>query len=96
MFGLSEKLKTLRKQNNLTQEALAFELGVTKSVISAYERGTRMPSYDILVHLASMYDVSIDYLLGFENKNLLDLSGLTPDEIEAIKNLVNAIRAHQY
>ena len=94
MFDLSEKLKALRKRDNLTQEELAFELGVTKSVISAYERGKRMPSYDILIHLASMYDVSIDYLLGFEHKNLLDLSGLTPNEIEAVKNLVDTMREH--
>ena len=94
MFDLSKKLKTLRKRENLTQEELANELGVTKSLISAYEHGIRIPSYDILIHLASLYDVSIDYLLGFENKNLLDLSGLTPNEIDAIKNLVNLMRDH--
>lgn len=94
MFDLSKKLKTLRERENLTQEELANELGVTKSLISAYEHGIRMPSYDILIHLASLYDVSIDYLLGFENKNLLDLSGLTPNEIDAIKNLVNLMRDH--
>lgn len=92
MFELGEKLKALRIQNHFTQEALAYELGVTKSLISAYEHNTRMPSYDILVHLASMYDVSIDYLLGYENKNLIDLSGLTPEERNAVKNLVNAMR----
>ena len=42
-FGIT--LKTLRTQNNYTQVQLAQKLGLTKSVISAYETGLRLPSY---------------------------------------------------
>ena len=61
-FGI--KIKNLRLQKRLTQAELAQKLGVTKSVISAYETGLRLPSYDILIHIAKIYSVSTDYLLG--------------------------------
>ena len=92
MFCFSNKLKLLRQKCHLTQEELANEVGVTKSMISAYERGLRMPSYDIMVHLANLFHVSTDYLLGLENENLLDLSGLTAQEKQAIRDLVQVMR----
>ena len=92
MMNLSNKIKLLRKKNNYTQEYLAGKLGVTKSIISAYEKGIRMPSYDILIHMAEIFGVSTDYLLGLENKNLIDLSGLTSKEKVAIRNLIEAIK----
>lgn len=94
MVELSNKLRALRKKNNYTQEYLSKQLGVTKSVISAYEKGIRMPSYDILVHIAEIFNVSTDYLLGLEKKNIIDLSGLTEKEIDAIKTLVEAMKSH--
>ena len=44
-FG--NKLKELRMQNGLTQQQLATQLGVTKSVISFYERQERTPSPEV-------------------------------------------------
>lgn len=95
MIDLSNKLKALRKKNNFTQESLARELGVTKSVISAYEKGIRMPSYDILVHIAEIFNVSTDYLLGLEKTNIVDLSGLTEREMDAVRALIDAMKSHQ-
>lgn len=48
MVDFGNTLKKLRVQNDYTQAQLAKKLGITKSVISAYETGLRMPSYDIL------------------------------------------------
>ena len=73
-FGIT--LKTLRTQNNYTQVQLAQKLGLTKSVISAYE----------------IFKVSTDYLLGMDNRQEIDLSGLTPEEITALKNLIKAMK----
>ena len=89
-FGIT--LKTLRTQNNCTQVQLAQKLGLTKSVISAYETGLRLPSYDVLINIAKIFKVSTDYLLGMDNRQEIDLSGLTPEEITALKNLIKAMK----
>lgn len=92
MVDFGNTLKTLRLQNKFTQAELAKKLGLTKSVISAYENGLRLPSYDVLIHIARIFNVSTDYLLGLEHKREVDLSGLTPSEIDALMNLIQAIK----
>ena len=82
MVDFGNTLKTLRLKHNMTQAQLAQKLGLTKSVISAYETGLRLPSYDILIHIAKIYHVSTDYLLGLERKEEIDLSGLSEEEID--------------
>ena len=91
MVDFGNVLKTLRLKENMTQAQLAQKLGLTKSVISAYENGLRLPSYDILIHIAKIYNVSTDYLLGVEHKQEIDLSGLSQEKIDAVLNLIKAI-----
>lgn len=59
-----ERLKLLRKQKGLTQNAVASILGIAKSTYVKYERGEREPRYGTLVALTEIFQVSIDYLLG--------------------------------
>lgn len=92
MVDFGDKLKALRISKNWTQAQLAGKLGVTKSVVSAYETGLRMPSYEIFVRIAQLFAVSADYLLGLENKWDVDLSGLTPEETTAVLNLIKAMK----
>lgn len=92
MVDFGNTLKTLRIREELTQEQLSNKLGVTKSVISAYETGIRMPSYDVLINIAEFFNVSTDYLLGIRRKEGFDLSGLTDSQIKALTALINAIR----
>ena len=92
MVEFGKTLKNLRLQNCLTQAQLANRLGVTKSVISAYETGLRMPSYDILISISRIFKVTTDYLLGVERKQSVDLSGLTDDEITALTDLIKAMK----
>lgn len=92
MVDFGNRLKTLRIHNSLTQEQLAHRLGLTKSVISAYETGSRMPSYDILIAISRIFKVTTDYLLGVERKNEADLSGLTDEEKIALVNLIKAMK----
>ena len=92
MVDFGNRLKTLRLRENMTQAELAKKLDITKSVISAYETGLRLPSYDVLIHIAKIYKVSTDYLLGIENKQEIDLSGLSKEEIEALLNLIKAMK----
>lgn len=92
MVDFGSILKTLRRKENYTQAQLAQRLGLTKSVISAYETGLRLPSYDILIHIAGIFNVITDYLLGLEHKQEIDLSGLSRDEIGALLNLIQAMK----
>lgn len=94
MVNFGNNLKTLRLREGMTQANLAQKLGITKSVISAYETGLRLPSYDILIHIAKLFKVSTDYLLGIENKQEIDLSGLSMEEIDALLNLIKAMKHH--
>lgn len=94
MVNFGNNLKTLRLREGMTQANLAQKLGITKSVISAYETGLRLPSYDVLIHIAKLFKVSTDYLLGIENKQEIDLSGLSAEEINALLNLIKAMKHH--
>lgn len=92
MVDFGNTLKTLRLKANMTQAQLAQKLGLTKSVISAYETGLRLPSYDILIHISRIFNVTTDYLLGLEHKREIDLSGLTEEEITALLALIKAMK----
>ena len=92
MVDFGNTLKSLRLQNKYTQAQLAQKLGLTKSVISAYETGLRLPSYDILIGIAKIFNVSTDYLLGVERQQNIDLSGLSPEETTALIALIKAMK----
>ena len=92
MVDFGNTLKTLRLYNKMTQAQLAQKLGLTKSVISAYENGLRLPSYDILIHIAKIFKVTTDYLLNVEPPNNIDLSGLSAAEKEALLKLIQAMK----
>ena len=92
MVDFGNTLKALRLREDMTQAQLAQKLGLTKSVISAYETGLRLRSYDVLIHVSKIFKVSTDYLLGVESQHDLDLSGISDDEVAALKNLIKAMR----
>ena len=53
-----------RKQKGMTQEELAKLLGVVRSNIAQYERGSRSPSIPILIKMADIFGVTVDELVG--------------------------------
>lgn len=92
LVNFGNRLKTLRIKKKLTQQQLADLLGLTKSVISAYENGLRYPAYDVLIKIARIFKVSTDFLLGVEIKREIDTSGLTDEQFEALIVLIDTIR----
>ena len=87
-----DRIKQLREQNGLTQAALARMLNVTRSSVNAWEMGISVPSTQSLVQLAEIFDISTDYLLGVESQQRIDLSGISEEEVTALKNLIKAMR----
>ena len=56
---LCEKLKQIRKENNLTQQQLADELCLSRTVITKYEKGYSVPSLDTLILISNHFKTSI-------------------------------------
>lgn len=73
LFG--NRLRQLRKEDNLTQKELADNLGLAFSTISMYERGIREPDFETTESIADFFNVSMDFLLG-KNPNTSDVKNL--------------------
>ncbi len=62
-------LRLLRKKMKKTQQQLADFLGITQQGYACYENETRIPPTDMTIKLADYFGVSVDYLLGREEKS---------------------------
>lgn len=65
---LEERLFSLRKEKNKTQEEIATALNVTRQTVSNWETGNAQPSIDKAIDLAKLYEVSLDELVGIQAK----------------------------
>ena len=64
---IANRLVQLRKENGLSQEALAAKLGISRQAISKWERAEASPDTDNLMALAELYGMSLDALLNTAN-----------------------------
>ncbi len=60
-FG--KRLRALRMKHGFTQQKTADMLDVTMSSYQKYEQNERFPSYEVLIKIGDIFDVSLDYLL---------------------------------
>ncbi len=83
----NECLKIYRQRARLTQFELANKLMVSPATISKYEVGSVSPDINTLVHLASIFNVSTDELLGLKeisNKTVKPIE-YSSDEVELLE-----------
>lgn len=64
----SNILKDLRNERDLTQQKVANDLQISRSVISNYEAGSVEPTLSVIKKLAQYFNVSSDYLLGLKDE----------------------------
>ncbi|NJD06121.1 MAG: helix-turn-helix transcriptional regulator [Methylococcaceae bacterium] len=64
---LGDRIKRLRQERNWSQAQLAQRLDVHQKQVSGYERNVHVPSVEVLIRLAELLDVSLDYL-AFEDR----------------------------
>ena len=75
-----QRIRNLREAAFITQKDFAERIGVAPSQLSRIESGeTKTISSDILIAIATEFDVSTDYLLGREYVLQADLSRLPPE-----------------
>lgn len=72
MQQVGSRLSVCRQNRNMTQEELAYKLGITPQALSKWERGMSLPDTSILPDIARILEISTDYLLGISQQNVLD------------------------
>lgn len=63
---LADKIMNLRKQQGMSQEELAHQLGISRQSVSKWESGASIPDLDKILKLSDLFGVSTDYLLKDE------------------------------
>ena len=62
--GDNVRLKDLREDSDLTQQAIAKHLNIKQNTYCQYEKGLRQIPIELLINLAKYYNVSVDYILN--------------------------------
>jgi len=65
---LAKRLKECRKEKGLTQMQVAIYSDITERAYQNYELNRREPKIEILVRIADLFEVSLDYLCGRTNE----------------------------
>lgn len=92
-----ERLKSLRKQAQLTQAQVAEKLNISQQGYGDWERGVKKPTQENLIKIANLFNISLDDLLGNVKEDEVDLSevellfrttskGLTEEEQAVFKD----------
>ncbi len=70
VFGMKTKIKELREKHNLTQEALAEKVDVTRQTILFLEKGKYNPSLRLAYRIARVLNSKIEEIFSFEDERL--------------------------
>ncbi len=95
------RLRQLRQSKRMTLDALAKELGTTKTTLSRYENNKRLPDADFIANAALFFNVSTDYILNLTShpttvSDFLASNGTVPEplsnkELTALRHLVDKL-----
>jgi DNA-binding XRE family transcriptional regulator len=85
---LSKRICELRFSLGLNQVQFGQALNVTKQTISNWENDNIQP----LIKIVNTYSVSADYLLGINERETVDVSGLSQEQIAHIQMIIDDIR----
>ena len=66
-MGYYRRLRDLREDADLTQEQLVKILGIHKTTYINYEQGKREIPFELVIRIAKLYNVSLDYIAGITN-----------------------------
>lgn len=68
---ISKCIKEARQKNNISQESLAEQLGVSRQTISSWETGKSYPDIVSVIKMSDIFNISLDKMLK-EDKNLVN------------------------
>ena len=103
MNKVPSALKSLREKHGLTQDELAKELNLSKSTISMYESGDRIPRLPTMELLADYFNVNIDVFQSADSKKSISddeikfalfdgEKGITDEQYEEVKQFAKFVK----
>ncbi|ERJ12509.1 helix-turn-helix domain-containing protein [Haloplasma contractile] len=86
-MNIGLKIKSLRREQNVTQEKLADYLHISYQAVSKWENETASPDISLIVPLANFFGVTTDYLLdNTSNENYAEIEAIN-DKIASLRNI---------
>ncbi len=85
-------IKELREKAHMTQQELGKKINRDKGIVSRYENNYQAVPFETMRTLASIFNVSMDYLAGMEKRSTLDISALTAAQADIMQHLAEAFR----
>lgn len=87
MYDLGLRSKETRTRRGISQKELAQRINKSKSAVCGYETNAQIPPLEVLVSIASVLNVSLDYLVGFSEADSISMRNLTDQQ----RNIVNLL-----
>ena len=87
MYDLGYRIKEIRTQRGIAQNELAKRINKSKSAVCGYESDAQVPPLEVLVSIATVLNVSLDYLVGFEMEAPISVANLNNQQ----KKIINLI-----
>lgn len=86
-----KRIKDLREDHDMTQDELAEEIGVSKRTLVRYESGSSEPTISVLIKIALLFDVSVDYIIGLKDTTIIETDSIM-NELDKISIIINKIK----
>lgn len=81
---MKNRIAELRRKYNMNQRELGEKLSVGQTTVSAWERGQNEPDSEALYKMASMFDASMEYIMGYGTENYKQ--GLSEEQYSKVQN----------
>lgn len=84
MYDLGYRIRETRTQRGISQSELAKRINKSKSAVCGYESNAQIPPSEVLVSIATVLNVSLDYLVGFDVEEPVSLKNFSSQQKKAI------------
>lgn len=88
MYDLGYRIKEIRKKRGLSQRELARRINKSYSAVCGYESNAQLPPLDVAISIASVLNVSLDYLVGSSDSNVCSFRSITKQQGEILEGLL--------
>ncbi len=94
-FDFASRIQYLRTKHGWTQAQLAERLYTTRGSINNWEQGISIPAMHVIVKIADRFNISLDYLIGRDDRECLYLTNLPEDCKKIIYQTVDCFRRYE-